>query len=215
MKFYYNDNTYNISFGNRKLVSNDETLFFIWNLPAIKTCPYRTPLCEKCCYATKAERLYKAVLPSREANLEASKSETFIADMILIIEKKLSTMKQKDLVIRIHESGDFYNRAYAEKWLAIATHFVNDSRVTFICYTKSFVYFDGIKLPENFRLRASVWADTKPEQIAIIIRNQWPIYTAVESFTENDTFTQCRCADCATCGKCWDKTVPDIRCEIH
>lgn len=115
MKYYYNGNTYNISFGNRKLVSNSETLFFIWNIPAIMTCPYRTPLCEINCYATKAERLYRAVLPSRMENLEASKGETFVADMILIISKKLSTMKQKNLVIRIHESGDFYNKVYAEK----------------------------------------------------------------------------------------------------
>ena len=216
MKFYYNGNIYNISFGNRKLVSNSETLFFIWNLPSVKTCPYRTPLCEKLCYAKKAERVYKAVLPSREENLEASKSDTFIADMIIIIERKLSTMKQKKLVVRIHESGDFYNKQYTQKWLAIAFHFaMTDSRVTFICYTKSFPYFDGMLLPENFSLRASIWSDTEKKQVEIILRNSWNIYTAVESFTENDSFEQCRCADCATCGKCWNNTIPDIRCEIH
>lgn len=216
MKFYYNGNTYNISFGNRKLVSNSETLFFIWNLPAVKTCPFRTPLCEKLCYAKKAERVYKAVLPSRMENLEASKSDSFIADMINIIEKKLSTMKQKKLVVRIHESGDFYNKAYAQKWIAIAFHFaMTDSRVTFICYTKSFPYFDGVTLPNNFSLRASIWNDTEKKQVEIILRNGWNIYTAVESFTENDSFEQCRCSDCATCSKCWNNSISDIRCEIH
>lgn len=216
MKFYYNGNTYNISFGNRKLVSNKETLFFIWNLPSVITCPFRTPLCEKYCYAKKAERVYKAVLPSRMANLESTKSESFVSDMIAIIEKKLSTMKQKRLVVRIHESGDFYNKAYSQKWLAIAFYFaMHDERVTFICYTKSFPYFDGVQLPENFALRASVWADTPSKFIQMILRNAWPIYTAVEHFSENDSFTQCRCADCATCAKCWDNSIPDIRCEIH
>lgn len=215
MKYNYETRVYNISFGNRKLVSNNKTLFLIWNLPAEITCPYATKMCKEFCYAKKAEKLYKAVLPSRSANLESSKSGYFYSDMTDIITRKLSKMRQEKMVIRIHESGDFYNKSYALKWLAIADHFADDPRVTFICYTKSFTYFDDVELPKNFSLRASIWADTTPEQVKLVLKNGWPIYTAVDSFTDNDTFEQCRCSDCATCGKCWDKSVPDIRCEIH
>ena len=115
--------------------------------------------------------------------------------------------------VRIHESGDFYNREYAEKWLAIMENCKGES-IKFIAYTKSVKYFDGVKLPRNFFLRASVWNDTTPENLEIIERNAWPIYTAVEKFEKGDTFTRCRCADCATCAKCW-QAFRDIRCEIH
>ena len=212
----YNENKYHVSEKNKKLVPNKKTAFLIWNLPSKITCPYATEMCKKACYAVKAEKQYKKYcLPARHDNLKASRSETFIPDMVRIISEKAHSTRKPELIVRIHESGDFYNKVYAMAWIEIAKQCLNIEKVKFIAYTKSFPYFDGIDLPSNFSLRASIWADTKPEQIAIILRNQWPIYTAVESFTVNDTFTQCRCADCATCGKCWDKTVPDIRCEIH
>lgn len=209
-----------VSDSNKKLQPTKETNFLIFNLPAIITCPYATDMCKIACYAIKAERAYPDCLPSRYDNLNASKSNEFVEAMTDLIIKRVNGMRKKNLVVRIHESGDFYNKVYADKWIQIARNiesynFKKGKKVTFIAYTKSFVYFDGVTLPSNFSLRASIWADTKPEQIAIILRNQWPIYTAVESFTANDAFEQCRCSDCATCGKCWDNTVPDIRCEIH
>ena len=206
---------YHISFENRKLQPTKTTNFFIWNLPAVRTCPFRTRLCELLCYALKSENLYKDVLPARRDNLAASKLDTFVSDMTGFILDKARRQRKPRLIVRIHESGDFYNRDYAEKWLQIARNCQACEKVLFIAYTKSFAYFDGVDLPANFSLRASIWADTDPEQVKIILRNGWPIYTAVESFTDKDAFHQCRCEDCATCGACWDKTIPDIRCEIH
>lgn len=208
-------NTYHISDGNKKLVPNKETAFLIWNLPAKKTCPYATKHCLSACYACKAERAYPSVIPARLENLEASKTESFVSEMTAIIFRKARTTRKEKLIVRIHESGDFYSAEYADKWIQIARNCEHIEKVRFIAYTKSFPFFDGKELPENFSIRASIWDDTKPEQIKIILRNAWPIYTAVDKFTENDTFTQCRCSDCATCGKCWDRNVPDIRCEIH
>ena len=216
-----NGNVYHISDSNKKLIPNENTNFLIWNLPAIKTCPFATEHCKKACYALKAEKQYKKDCPkARRENLEASKSDDFVNAMVSVILARVRGMRKRNLIVRIHESGDFYNKAYALKWLEIARkceHIdgTNGKKVTFIAYTKSFPYFDGEILPSNFSLRASIWDDTKPEQIAIILKNNWPIYTAVESFTENDSFKQCRCSDCATCGKCWDSTIQDIRCEIH
>lgn len=204
----------NVSKGNKKLVKNENTDFIIWNLPTIVTCPYRTEACEHACYARKAERVYPQVLPSRMVNLEESKKNAFVADMIYTIMSIASRSKKQEIIVRIHESGDFYNQEYTSKWLAIMNACKDDSRIRFIAYTKSFKYFDGIVLPENFSLRASIWNDTSEKQLAIVRRNNWNIYTAVPKFTENDTFTQCRCKDCATCGKCWSAD-KDIRCEIH
>ena len=205
----------NVSRGNKKLISNDETLFLIWNLPAIKTCPYATEHCKELCYARKAEVVYPGCLPSREKNFADSMQSDFADNMIYTIESALKNdRKNRNIVFRIHESGDFYNREYTNKWLAIMRHFENNKKVVFIAYTKSFVYFDGEKLPKNFKLRASIWDDTNKQQKRIVLDNNWTIYTAVDKFQPGDKFTRCRCKDCATCKKCW-QNYKDIRCEIH
>ena len=206
---------FHISPKNRKLVPSKDVNFLIWNLPARKTCPFRTRLCDIHCYAVKAENFYPDALPARLDNLAASKSDDFVSVMTETILDKARRQRKPRLIVRIHESGDFYNRDHAMKWLQIARNCQECEKVLFIAYTKSFAYFDGVDLPENFSLRASIWADTDPEQVKIILRNGWPIYTAVDAFTPQDAFHQCRCEDCATCGACWDKSIPDIRCEIH
>lgn len=195
-----------LSKGNKKLKSNQFVKFLIWNLPAVKTCPNATALCKKSCYARKAEKAYPTVLPCRENNLKESQKPDFVENMISAIKK---AKDKRALIVRIHESGDFYNLEYSRKWLEIATACPD---VVFMAYTKSFKYFDGVKLPKNFFLRASVWADTKAEDLETIARNKWTIYTAVEEMTKG--FTECRCDDCATCGKCWSKA-KKIACKIH
>jgi len=211
--------SYHVSDENKKLVPNFETAFYIWNLPAILTCPFATDMCKAECYAIKAETAYPEPFPARMENLRMSQMPGFVDDMSNMIINRAKRMRKPRLIVRIHESGDFYCQRYANDWLEIVRRVeaadLKGKTVIFIAYTKSFKFFDGVKLPESFRLRASVWADTKPEQLAIIERNGWPIYTAVEKFTDSDEFEQCRCEDCATCGKCWDMTVKDIRCEIH
>ena len=202
-----------VSRKNRKLVPSEDVDFIIWNLPAVMTCPFRTPSCEKACYARKAERAYPQVLPSRMRNLEISKRDDFVLRMTLTILYIRWKSKKKWLIVRIHESGDFYNKEYAEKWLEIA-RLCKGENIKFICYTKSFPYFDGVKLPKNFSLRASLWDDTRESMREMAIENNWNIYTAVDHFETGDKFTRCRCKDCATCEKCW-QAYKDIRCEIH
>lgn len=204
----------NVSKGNKKLVPNKDTAFIIWNLPAVKTCPFATESCKKACYARKAEKAYPQVLPARKKNLAESMQDDFANRMLYTILKARKNTNKKQLIVRIHESGDFYNKAYAGKWLRIASACIGED-ITFIAYTKSFPYFDGIALPANFSLRASIWNDTSKKALDTIARNAWNIYTAVEQFTDADTFEQCRCSDCATCGKCWNISIKDIRCEIH
>lgn len=204
----------NVSRGNTKLVSNDSVLFLIWNLPAKMTCPNKTHHCSIACYAIKAEKLYKDCLPSRIRNLKESLNDGFTERAVYTILSALhNDRKNRKIIVRIHESGDFYNQAYASKWLAVAEALKNEN-VTFICYTKSFAFFDGVKLPKAFKLRASVWDDTTAEDLETIRRNNWNIYTAVDSFKKGDQFTRCRCSDCGTCQKCW-RNYKDIRCEIH
>lgn len=203
--------------GNMKLKNNEKVRFMIWSLPAVITCPFATELCKKCCYATKAEKAYPNVLKARHRNLEASKSQDFILNMIFTIETELATSKYngKKVVFRIHESGDFYSKEYAMAWLTIARYFEN--RVTFMAYTKSLEFFKGEDIPVNMVVRASVWSDTDVDTLNLIDEMDLPIYTAVEKdfdFVSNG-FARCRCEDCATCGMCWNKSVKKNACVIH
>ena len=214
MPKFYQTKLYYFSDENNKLRATRDTVFFIWNLPARRTCPNATKHCSELCYAVKAETCYPDCLPCRMRNWTFSKSPEFVDTVTALIRRRRKYMRKDNLIVRIHESGDFYSKEYADKWAQIARNCADLDGVTFIAYTKSFKFFDGVNLPDNFTLRASVWDDTKPEDLEIIARNNWPIYTAVEKFTRADNFHQCRCEDCATCGKCWSKT-PLIACEIH
>ena len=210
-----------LSDGNKKLIPNERISFLIWNLPAVITCPYRTAHCEAACYALKAERNYPDALPSRKRHFDISRQGNFVLRMIFTIACELDRPKNKDkkIVFRIHESGDFYNMEYVKKWLEIMDYFKDDKRIVFVAYTKSVKYFDGLEIPENMRLLASVWDDTTPENLEIIQRNNYRIYTAYkESDLENalkSGFAHCPCKDCGTCGLCWNNYTNNICCEIH
>lgn len=208
--------------GNKKLINNSKVRFMIWNLPSVITCPYATEHCKGSCYATKAERVYPQVKPSRRKNFEESRKDDFVANMIYTIETyaRRKSFKGKKIVFRIHESGDFYNKVYAMSWLKIASHFDNsDIDIVFMAYTKSLAYFKGEAIPGCMVIRSSVWDDTKEESLELTKEMDLPIYTA---FTKEDMaialengYTKCDCKDCANCGKCWDKSIKKLACEIH
>ena len=211
-----------LSEGNKKLKPNKRVGFLIWNLPAVITCPFRTIHCEGACYALKAEKQYKdSCVNSRMRHLELSKDPSFVSSMIFTIKAELDRPinKNRKVVFRIHESGDFYNKAYVEKWLEIMRYFEDTKNLVFVAYTKSVKFFDGVDLPTNFHLLASVWDDTKESNLDIIKRNNFRIYTAyqgemLEAALLNG-FAHCPCDDCANCGKCWNSFTNNIACEIH
>jgi len=135
-----------LSLGNRKLQDD----IAIFNLPHRRTCPGATPECKKYCYAQKAERLYKATLPYRELNFKTSKTKHFVKDVIAA----LSNIQHKVRAVRIHESGDFYNQEYLNKWVEIAKAF---PKIIFTAYTKSLhLNFTEAKRLKNMVLFASI-----------------------------------------------------------
>lgn len=213
---------------NKKLCPTKDTKFLIFNLPSKITCPHATEHCKRFCYAVKAETAYPNCLPSRMAKFELSKRDDFVSIMIDEINRHLNRPSYKNakrVVVRIHESGDFYNVEYMLKWCDIADYFRHDTRLVFMAYTKSVGFYDIIRrgygkrytkgLPKNMIIRFSVWDDTPQEQINIASRYNLPIYTAVDKFDKlTPSQNRCRCKDCATCGKCWSNTKKLI-CEIH
>ena len=212
-----------ISTGNKKLKNTKNVRFLIWNIPAKITCPYATEHCKGACYACKAERAYPTCLPCRVRHLDESKCEDFVERMIYTLETYGSgrAYENKQIVVRIHESGDFYNKEYANKWLEIARHFENtDSRFVFMAYTKSVRYFENEEIPTNMVVRFSVWDDTRAEELAIAEKMDLPIYTAdtaevVDRMVELGLAVKCECADCGECGKCWNRAYSRIIVVIH
>ena len=213
--------TIKLSKGNKKLVSNEDVRFLIWSIPPISTCPFATPLCKKFCYANKAWKAYPNVRKAWSGNFEESLKDTFVEDMICEIIGEVNKPKYKrakQIVVRIHESGDFYSKEYASKWLDIAwTLSVMDGyeKVKFMAYTKSIEYFKDVDIPKNMVVRFSLWDDTEPSQKALAEEMGLPIYTAVESFTNEPNRERCECEDCGKCRKCWASKFAMLKCEIH
>jgi len=122
-----------------------------FSLPSRVTCRGKTEHCERFCYAKKAEKCYKGVLPRRKMNYKLSKKKSFVMEMIKLVAKSNSNY------IRIHESGDFYNQKYLNKWIEICKIFPNKK---FLAYTQSYD-LDFSKKPKNMIIYYSVWDDSK------------------------------------------------------
>lgn len=205
-----------LSEGNRKLKSDDNSFFLIWNLPAVTTCPGRTAECERLCYARKAERQYPAVLPSRERNLEASKRDDFVQGMTEAIRKEVNRKKNsgKQCFFRIHESGDFYSTEYFQKWQDIADAL---PEVIFLAYTKSIQQVqDYIRYIPNLKIRFSLWADTNPQDARLANALGLPVYTAytAEEAATKGRFSAHCIGDCQKCKLCYVSDL-DIWVGIH
>lgn len=138
-----NENIY-ISPGNRRMD------FPTFSLPSRVTCPGATDNCKEHCYAQKAEKTWKPVLPSRKRNFEETKKMFFSWDIISMIDK----IKSK--YIRIHESGDFYNQKYLDKWKYIAQMCPDKM---FLVYTQMYD-LDWKGIPDNVIIYWTVWPDT-------------------------------------------------------
>ncbi len=119
-----------MSNGNRKLRGNGVLIF---NLPAIKSCRNCRD-CAKTCYARKAEWLYPQVLAFREENLDMALNNLPELYRRLHAQITRKFKRVKDLVVRIHESGDFVTQEYLDRWVRLAQDF---PEVHFWAYTKT------------------------------------------------------------------------------
>ena len=134
---------------NTKLKKTSKLLgkkVFNFGIPAYKsasgklTCPMALE-CVKFCYAKKGAYIWSNVKPAFEKRYELTKTDEFIEKMNAEIKSKKADF------VRIHDSGDYYSKAYLDKWLKIAIHNPN---VKFYSYTNMVEMFKNIILPDNF-----------------------------------------------------------------
>ncbi|WP_162136359.1 GP88 family protein [Zavarzinella formosa] len=85
----------------------------LWGLPAVTTCPGMTSVCQGVCYALRSRFRFQTVKDRLAWNLEQTERDDFCGRMTKEIRRKGC------LVLRVHSSGDFMSKEYAEKWLWI------------------------------------------------------------------------------------------------
>ena len=121
-----------------------------FGLNAIETCPFADS-CRQGCYATQGSYKWTPVRKKRDDNLRCSKLDDFVYRMNYYLQQAKPKRGNKELVIRVHDSGDFYSQSYANKWIEIAEQ---NKDIHFYAYTKSVRYFrdNYNRLPDNLKV---------------------------------------------------------------
>lgn len=125
----------------------------IWtfDLPPICTCPGSNNLCRSMCYASWYSNGIESVRARQIRNYRRSQRSNFVDRMCKKLEQlEAANTKCKDLIVRVHSVGDFYDVGYTMKWAYIAEAHPN---VTVYAYTRSWMV-DGLISP--LRLFASL-----------------------------------------------------------
>ena len=134
---------------NSKLKKTSKELgvrVFNFGIPAYKsasgklTCPMAKD-CIKFCYAKKGAYIWSNVKPAFEKRYELSKTDQFIDAMNAEIKRK------KPDYVRVHDSGDYYSKAYLQKWITVAIH---NPDVKFYSYTNMVDLVHKTDLPDNY-----------------------------------------------------------------
>lgn len=203
------------------------------NTRAIKDCPFRSEGCEAVCYATKGNHVFPSVQESRERSYQETLRPDFAEALTYTIrvEKKSRRYANAVMLIRVHESGDFYSLQYLRKSLRAWATFRPDDGVQFVFYTKSFRFFLMLTDEEketlnrllnvgvvvmNLSMDDTTTAEQKMAYLNMILSfpkaNTYYCTEYVESVKHDNV---CDCADCAKCGTCNKGTGKTTVVKIH
>ena len=164
-----------------------------FNLPSKRTCPGSTAQCRAKCYAKKAETYRPTVLPCRMRNVNATYASSFVNDVVGMFRRKRKSVTH----FRIHESGDFYNQAYLDKWIEIANQLPDTQ---FLAFTKSF-HLDYSRMPSNLTIIWSVW----PDSVGVPASGRY----AYAGECGHADMVEC-VGHCDDCMVCWT-----VDCDVH
>jgi len=128
-------------------------LVYNFGMPALesntglKTCP-NAGKCAIGCFAKSGAYLFSNVAKAYETRLQVALSDDFSS----LIQTELNAIIKRNknnapLFIRIHDSADFFDETYYNKWLVIM---LNNPNVNFYAYTKMISFFKARKIPSNF-----------------------------------------------------------------
>ena len=190
---------------------------FVWNLPAIATCPGASRWCSAHCYNADA-RTEKFPLGLWANNWAWAVERP--ADLEVLIVKKINEAAPP-VAVRIHSSGDFFSPAYVALWLAICRRC---PETHFWAYTRSWqnpslaAGLAELRHLPNVELFAS-WDATMPQppigwRLSIVVEGGMP------DGTSDVGALQCpeedgRVSNCANCGYCFTRRPGDVVFALH
>ena len=99
-----------------------------WSLPAVETCPGRSELCARVCYARSGRFKTRTMQARLAGNQAAAQTDDFIPRIAAEVRRRGVN------ILRVQVSGDFFDVEYVGKWAAIARRC---PRTTFYAYTRS------------------------------------------------------------------------------
>jgi len=143
-------NTAYLSKHNKKLqktADKNQVTIYSWGLPARATCP-NADACLSGCYGYRGHYLFKEPREKRERNYALSLSDEFVN--VLTNEIQCLEIIYKNLIIRVHDTGDFYSEEYMDRWIEIA---MACPTVVFYGYTKMITWYtsreERYEIPDN------------------------------------------------------------------
>jgi hypothetical protein len=135
---------------------------FHFDLPAVTTCPGRSTICERVCYAKSGRFVTRKVKNRLAWCYRQSLREDFAERMIAVI-RRLGA-----IVVRLHVSGDLYSADYARKWLEVMRQC---AKVRFYLYSRSWraagilPWLARMAALSNVRVWFSCDAEGQPETV--------------------------------------------------
>lgn len=172
-----------------------------WGIPAYKsqngtlTCPNASK-CIAGCYAKSGAYVWSNVAQAYENRLSLSRTKGFeqvityhIDQLILkhitkpanaLYKKSIATLPPENLIlIRIHDSGDFYSESYFEAWCNIIRQYENLKSIQFYAYTKMVQFCKSytnsptnLKLIYSFGGREDSHIDTEHDRHSFVFQNE-------------------------------------------
>lgn len=199
-------------------------------MPPVETCPGRTAICEKKCYATRGNYAFPSVREAMRNALELYRS----GDMVKTLNAEVAMFRPR--AVRVHAAGDFFESDYVKQWIKIVRR---NPGTLFYAYTRSWRVPDlrpaltALAALPNFRMWLSADKDSgkpdgvSPSRVAYMAATvaDVPDYTVdlvfrvarktKEKFTANGDLVcpaeqgSKKKLDCSRCGLCFDdKPIP-------
>lgn len=161
------------------------------------TCGKLSKYCSKYCYMNYSSRMFKAVKSTQNQNTELIaewSQEKIVGEMDNFIKK------YNPPLFRIHVNGDFLNRKELDSWVQIAR--LNPG-TKFLAFTKQVHLFNLISIPENLKIRFSVFFNMPENVKETILDKGFPIaYTDMENPQQYKVCSK----PCETCQFCYNST---------
>jgi hypothetical protein len=204
-----------LELGNSKIGNKSEHYdkVFVWNLPVVVTCPGASQWCLRHCYNADL-RIEKFPINDWNKNLQY-----YYNDRISLGDKLTQILDNEpgNIAVRIHSSGDFFERDYIDFWKIIIS---KTPKVKYWAYTRSWSdvelnkSLEELKSLKNIQLFAS-WDHTMPTppkswRKSIVYKDELTFDSGIVCPEQSG-----KSPNCATCNFCITELKGDVYFILH